>query len=601
MQLAVRGYETQVKVFLILVVLFLVTANLVTVSFLIRSESLLAEEAAARAMTSAVAMARQAEADGLPAAVLGSEPAAPARAASRLTRLSEIHGAVLAEIVDGGGTVLASSQTWRHGSAEPMEGTLDPGALALMRTGRPALGMPAEAGDPTTAYVPLASGGRPGRLYLRARFTLAATDAISRQIQLLTWAQGIGGTVVLVMVLLFSRWVLRPYRELRATAESLEPEKGEARDAGDPAFLVASFRGVVEKMRSVEAELDRMRRGPSSAGGQESFLAGLSSGVLIVDAGGRIETLNPAGEAILELRAVDLCGCTVREVFSGSPEFARLVGETVHRGLGRSREMVAHKLASGRTVHLGVTTSSPPGGAGGALCLFSDLTEIRSVQARVLLKENLARLGELSAGIAHEFRNSLSTILGYARLVSKENTDSSEHAQAVIREVQTMDRLVAEFLRYAGPARLQKSEFDLREMLAEIAEEVRRGDGIPVEILLEGEWPSRIHADEALLRQAFHNLVRNAVEAARTGPEPRKVVLRGRTGEGAVTIDLTDSGPGFPPEILSKLFTPFVTTKERGTGLGMALAQKVIVSHDGGIEAGNLEEGGGRVTATLPL
>jgi signal transduction histidine kinase len=263
--------------------------------------------------------------------------------------------------------------------------------------------------------------------------------------------------------------------------------------------------------------------------------------------------------------------------------------------------MVAHKLAGGRTVHLGVTTSSPPGGAGGALCLFSDLTEIRSVQARVLLKENLARLGELSAGIAHEFRNSLSTILGYARLVSRENAGSSEHAQAVIREVQTMDRLVAEFLRYAGPARLQKSDVDLREMLAEIAAEVRRGEGSPVEISLGGEWPPRIHADEALLRQAFHNLIRNGVEAARAGPPPRKVSVSGRTGRGAVTIDLIDSGPGFPPEILSKLFTPFVTTKERGTGLGMALAQKVIVSHDGGIEAGNREEGGGRVTATLPL
>jgi signal transduction histidine kinase len=270
----------------------------------------------------------------------------------------------------------------------------------------------------------------------------------------------------------------------------------------------------------------------------------------------------------------------------------------VRHGRGKSREVVPYRLPRGRTAHLGVTVSSPPGGGAGALCLFSDLTEIRGVQEKVLLKENLARLGELSAGIAHEFRNSLATILGYARLAAKTEGDAG-NSSAIIREVQSLGRVVDEFLRYAGPARLQRAPIDLRLMVEGIATEVVR-DGEVVRVDVEGEWPAQVEGDETLLRQALNNLMRNAVEASLSDGMEGRVIVKGRHDSGSAAIEILDSGPGFAPEVLSRLFTPFVTTKKLGTGLGMALAQKIVVSHDGTLEAANAEGGGARVTMTLP-
>ncbi|HXI03105.1 MAG TPA: ATP-binding protein, partial [Candidatus Saccharimonadales bacterium] len=301
------------------------------------------------------------------------------------------------------------------------------------------------------------------------------------------------------------------------------------------------------------------------------------------------------------LAAAQAAGRPVAEALAGSPELLSILEEALRSGRGRARQVVAHRLASGRTVHLGVTVSSPPGGGAGALCLFSDLTEIRSVQERVALKENLARVGQLSAGIAHEFRNSLATILGYARLAGRQQPDSAEDLSAIVREVKAMERIVTEFLRYAGPARIQKEPCHLRELLEEIVAEVRRGGDGTVSAVLEGEWPEEIQADGTLLRQAFHNLVRNAVEASQAGPSPHRVVVTGRVDPSGVFVEVADNGPGFPGEILDRLFTPFVTTKESGTGLGMALAQKVVVSHDGSIEAANRPGGGGVVRVVLPL
>jgi PAS domain S-box-containing protein len=601
MAVLVRGYETQVKVFMLLVVLFLVTSNLVTVTFLNVSEGLLREEAGARVIAATVSMAREIGAEGIVAPVAAGEPGAGAAAGERLARFCASQGASYAEVVDGTGAVLASSQPWRIGLREPLEALLDAAQAGTLAAGRPVLIEGPDAGSLTTVIAPGGElPGGAGRAHVRAGYALGATGAITRQIRLLTWAQAVGGAVVLVMVLVFTRFVLRPYRELRAAAADVAPPPAPEAARDDPAFLVASFRGVVDKMRSLEAELERMKFGGSSPGSREGLLASLSSGVLILDAGGAVAALNPAGESILGLGAPEVAGRRFEELFAGSPELASVLEDAVRRGRGRSREVVPHRLPTGRTVHLGVTVSSPPGGGGGALCLFSDLTEIRGLQARVLLKENLARLGEMSAGIAHEFRNGLATILGYARLASKSEGPEGGNASSIIREVQAMGRLVDEFLRYAGPARLQRTEVDLRAIVEDVGREIVRG-GEDVGVRVEGDWPERMTADEALLRQALHNLARNAVEAALSGEPPRTVRIAGRRDGGAAVVEIDDSGPGFRPDVLEKLFTPFVTTKDGGTGLGMALAQKIIVSHDGSIEAANLGGRGARVTITLPV
>src|SRR5262249_38452528 len=159
-------------------------------------------------------------------------------------------------------------------------------------------------------------------------------------------------------------------------------------------------------------------------------------------------------------------------------------------------------------------------------------------------------------------------------------------AAAIAREVQAIGRVVDEFLRYARPAAIQPTDWDPRAALAEVARETLRDLDRPgVTIALEGEWPPTIRADEGLLRQAFSNLLRNAVEAIPSAKGLVTVTAALEEDRTQMRIEVADSGTGIPPEVLERLFTPFVTTKQRGTGLGLALAQKAVVCHDGAISA----------------
>ena len=269
----------------------------------------------------------------------------------------------------------------------------------------------------------------------------------------------------------------------------------------------------------------------------------------------------------------------------------------------RSREMVPYRRRDGKEIHLGVGLSPVMRESGelrGLVCLLSDLTEIRHLRERVALKENLAQLGELSAGIAHEFRNSLAAIQGYARLIARHSEgDAREMAGSIVKEVQGIGKVVEDFLQFARPAPLNLSEVDLRGLLEDLAREmsVPEGPG-PFRVVVEGEFPP-IPGDEPLLRQAFHNLIRNARQAM--NGRGIQVTIRGsREEDGSLKIEVADDGPGIPPEVLPRIFTPFFTTRPGGTGLGLPLVQRTIVSHDGTIDVASQVGRGTRVLIRLP-
>jgi signal transduction histidine kinase len=240
----------------------------------------------------------------------------------------------------------------------------------------------------------------------------------------------------------------------------------------------------------------------------------------------------------------------------------------------------------------------------GALCLMSDLTELTALQKQIRWKENLAALGEMSAGIAHEFKNALATISGYAQMIRSEAKpgDIHESAERILDQTRSLTHVVTEFLRFAKPLEICYETVTMQTLVERVAQDVH--EAFPqCTVEFEGSFLD-LPGDEALLRQALLNLTRNAAEAVRdTGPS--RVVVSGTLeelgGRKWQRISVSDNGPGIPEHDLPKIFLPFYTTKSEGTGLGLAVVQKVALQHGGSIEARNRQGGGAEFLLWLPL
>jgi len=262
----------------------------------------------------------------------------------------------------------------------------------------------------------------------------------------------------------------------------------------------------------------------------------------------------------------------------------------------------------GGTTHLGVTVS--PIGTGvdsphGAICLFSDLTDIAELEEQLRLKDSLAQVGELTAGIAHEFRNGLATIHGYARLLDLDRlpADSRPYVLGIREETDTLGAVVRNFLNFAKPTELMPGRVDTRAVVERAAEDIRaeatsRGGAVEV----RGEYLP-VQGDDVLLRQAFGNLLRNALEACTEAGITPHIVIESvpDRAQRIVRIAVIDNGPGVPPAMASRIFMPFVTTRARGTGLGLAVVQKIIVMHNGRVTVQPEPGGGTRFVVSLPM
>ena len=295
-------------------------------------------------------------------------------------------------------------------------------------------------------------------------------------------------------------------------------------------------------------------------------------------------------------------------------------GQTFHRS------EVEHLTADGEVRQLGVTISPiyrsrglvkatgpgarpqqavPGAKVSGALCLMSDLTELAALQKQIRWKENLAALGEMSAGIAHEFKNALATISGYAQMIHSEANpgDIRESSERILDQTRALTHVVTEFLRFAKPLEICYETVTMQPLVERVAEELRESTP-ECAVECEGSFVD-LPGDEALLRQALVNLTRNAAEAARSAGSSPHVKISGTMeelgGRRWQRICISDNGPGIPERDLPKIFLPFYTTKSDGTGLGLAVVQKVALQHGGSIEARNRPDTGADFILWLPL
>ncbi len=410
---------------------------------------------------------------------------------------------------------------------------------------------------------------------------------------------------VLVLAILLLRRAYGGAGSTNAADKDLIPRVENA-----PAFMTASMQAVILKLREQEKELERLHRAEreraeNTARLSEEVTRNMPSGLLVIGANGLISATNPAAEQALGIKA--LAFRRYSEALGESSELSDLIQQCLADGKTFRREQTEHITPDGSHRELGVTISPirrAQEKATGAICLLSDLTELTALQKQMQLRENLAALGELSAGIAHEFKNALATISGYAQMIQSEPNaaDTLENAKKILDQTRSITHVVTEFLRYARPLEISEEPVELRVLLDRTVCEILELQP-QVRISIEGNF-SEIAGDEGLLRQVFLNLARNAAEAAASNSPNPAVILRGETSESSEDrtqrIRILDNGPGIPIEALAKLFRPFFTTKVNGTGLGLAVVQKILLQHGGQIEAQNRVGGGAEFIVTLP-
>jgi PAS domain S-box-containing protein len=405
---------------------------------------------------------------------------------------------------------------------------------------------------------------------------------------------GAGALLIVTLVVIFIRgYVVRQRKMLRT--------KGRSREVSEVGFVVDTFHDLVAKLiKEKEQELEKLKTSAEEKAVRieaynENILQSVPSGVISVDNSMNIKSINQSAEYILGIDAKEKIGRKSDEVFREPLTTLLSEDRTV------SRAEYPYTTHDGRHIWLGITTSQLKNAAGekiGLIFVFTDLTDIKALQSQVELKQRLSQLGEMSAGISHELRNSMSVISGYAKLLSKKvDASSKTTVDAIQAEISSMDRIISELLAFAKPTLLNIEEVDIIEMVKETVAMVM-GDNDSIKVSVNAANPVSLKADKVLLRQAMTNLFVNAVEAMPEGGclEINTSFLHNKAG-----IIIRDTGPGIPEDVMQKIFLPFYTTKQEGIGLGLALVQKIIVSHGGSIEADSKEGEGTTFIISLPV
>ena len=373
--------------------------------------------------------------------------------------------------------------------------------------------------------------------------------------------------------------------------------RGTARreSGGESAMLSMALQEALTKLKQQERAM--AARAEASERLADQIVEGLTSGLVVVNREGVVQAINPAARRILEL-AEGGAGKPFRQTLGTATALSDLIAEALPGTSPIARRTIT--IDGSKQRHLGVTVShiiADDGSPQAAVILFTDLTDVMQLEEQLRLKEALARLGELTAGLAHEFRNGLATIHGYGKLLDPQGLPPQARTcvEGIRAETTALGEVVTNFLRFARPEQLTLAPLDLRSVIIKAIDDT---PGASSAVVLEGNFPT-IDGDEVLLRRAFGNLFRNSLEACASTGMPPKIHVRGDiAGDGAELV-IEDNGPGFTAEALNKAFQPFATTKANGTGLGLAIVQKVIVSHNGTVSVTNATSGGARFSVRL--
>jgi PAS domain S-box-containing protein len=339
----------------------------------------------------------------------------------------------------------------------------------------------------------------------------------------------------------------------------------------------------------------------------EDILSSIGTGVIAVDLEGRITIFNRTAEEMTEYVRDEVIGRNYHELFTGemgenAPLLQTMITGAPIEGMERDLPVKSGATVPVKSSSLWITSSS--GERIGIVETFEDVSRVRELEQRVLHHKTLAALGEMAAQVAHELRNPLAGIKGFAGLLAedlKDNESAARMVKRIIEGVDSLDRIATNLLvlTQERPGELKRKPLEPIFDQA-IALTV---SGMDVNFQIEVDFPPEAvpaKVDEEKIKQLLLNLLRNACEACE---KDGRVITGYRANPltNEVKIFVRDFGPGVPEGVRDKIFNPFFTTKTRGTGLGLAIGKKIAEMHRGRIEYTSPEDGGSLFTVILPI
>jgi PAS domain S-box-containing protein len=432
-----------------------------------------------------------------------------------------------------------------------------------------------------------------------------------------------------VSAAVIARRISRPVQQLAEGAAALTRgewnQRIESPTEDEIGKLATAFNHMVAELAQQRLALEdanaELRRGFEELTDLKSYtdniLASLTTGIVTVDLEGRVVTLNPAAELMTGFFAGEVRGRYCTEVFAHTPDLAELLMETLATRAAVPGLTVTLRRRNGRTVPVELAAAPLRGGEGkelGVIGVFRDLTRVRQLEDRLRRSDRLAAIGELAAGLAHEIKNPLTSLLTFSRHLPRrfEDAEFRQKFQSVVpRELERINTIVERLLELARPARLAFKPLRVPALLERVLE--LYGERLEAQgVRIVRDWRRDVPvlwADQEALYRALVNLVANALDAMprggmltlRVGLSDADTLAGARSGARRLAVEVEDSGTGIAPTDLDRVFNPFFSTKEGGTGLGLALTQKIVEDHGGSIDVRSTLGSGALFRIVLPL
>ncbi|MGH1536660.1 MAG: ATP-binding protein [Gammaproteobacteria bacterium] len=450
-------------------------------------------------------------------------------------------------------------------------------------------------------------------------------------------------TLVLLLGILFAVWaafysarrLVEPIKDLaqgtKAVAEGQYHKKIPVERNDDLGMLVASFNQMTERLSLArdKAKLSQ-RLIDSQRNYLQTILENLSSGVISLDQNLVIKTANVTASDILNTDINEYIGRDVAQLSMGHENLKSFCDQVVPMLQGNEPQWQTEvKLLGGNQgikfqskilMCRGVKLPNDEEQTGGYALVFDDITQLISAQRD-------SAWGEVARRLAHEIKNPLTPIqLSAERLRRKILPELDQHegsildraTTTIVEQVESMKEMVNDFADYARAPQMEKTPLDLNKLISEVVELYQNNVHNFEVITSLDEYPPLILGDNTRLRQLMHNLIKNAFEAMPTEhqgkkqvPESEQALIHSQvqittrcfeiSGVPFVSLVIVDDGPGFPNDLLERLFEPYVTTKNTGNGLGLAIVKKIVEEHGGTIRAENAQDRGARIKIRIPL